>query len=88
MIRYATIELRGYGDYHALDYLNTLWRHWNKVLKPDDHRDTVGFPSLLGIALDFSAWELGFGVNEINVSLVSDCRPSRKILCHRSMSHP
>ena len=88
MIRYATIELRGYGDYHAFDYLNTLWRHWNKVLKPDDHRDTVGFPSLLGIALDFSAWELGFGVNEINIILVSDCRPSKKFLCHRSMSHP
>ena len=87
MVRYATIELR-YGNQHGSNYLDTLWRHWNKVLKPDDHRDIVGFPSLLGIALDFSTWETSFGVEEINVSLVSDCRPSRKILCHRSMSHP
>ena len=77
MIRYATIKLGVYGVDHGFDNLDKLWRQWNKVFKPDDHRDTVGFPSLLGIELDFSAWDTGFGVDDINVSLVSNCRPSR-----------
>ena len=88
MIHCSIIELGGHRIQHDFEYFDKLWTHCNKVLKPDDHRDAVGFPSLLNIALDFSPWELAFGVREINVGLVSDCRPSTEILCDRSMSQP
>ena len=70
MIRYVVIQL-GYTGRHRTRDRNTLWRHWDSTLTPDDYRDTVGFPSLLGIGLDFSDWELGSSdEHEINVSLV------------------
>ena len=70
MIRYVAIQLGNAGRHRTRDR-NTLWRHWDSTLTPDDCRDTVGFPSLLRIGLDFSDWELGpSDEHEINVSLV------------------
>ena len=70
MIRYVAIVL-GYAGRHKTRDRNTLWRHWDSAFTPDDHRDTVGFPSLPGIGLDFSDWELGpIDEHEINISLV------------------
>ena len=70
MIRYVAIQLGNAGRHRIRDR-NTLWRHWDSTLTPDDYRDTVGFPSLLRIGLDFSDWELGpSDEHEINVSLV------------------
>lgn len=70
MIRYVAIQLGKAGRYRTWDR-NTLWRHWDSALMPDDYKDIVGFPSLLRIGLDSSDWQLGpSDEHEINVSLV------------------
>ena len=70
MIRYVIVEL-GYGVPYKSGDRNELWKLWEWMFTPEHHGNTVGFPSLLGIALDFSDWILGpSDKHEINVSLV------------------
>lgn len=70
MIRHAIIELGHGGTYRYL-FPNELWELWKDTFAPEDCRNTVGFPSLLEIALDFTDWKLGpSDEHEINVSLV------------------
>ena len=81
MIRYATIEL-GHGGTYRYQHPNDLSELWKDTFAPEDCRKTVGFPSLLEIALGFTAWKLGpSDYHEINVSPVLRPSPSQITFC-------
>ncbi len=70
MIRYVVIELRKKPFYRHI-HQNLLWREWKNTSALEGYGDNMGHPSLLGIALDFSDWELGLtNEHEINASSV------------------